>query len=100
MAKEPTRIGSGKGGDFNTRKNPFEQKGKIGSCPGIADHTKFGLACDAILQCECALIVGRTRDGGALVLTILDGEDRHRTYCSNDDELDAALTSIFQLYIK
>jgi len=38
--------------------------------------------------------VGRTRDGGAMVLTVLDGDNRHRTYCSSTAELEAALESL------
>lgn len=34
-----------------------------------------------------ALMFGRTRDGGALVLTVLSGEERVRNYASNAEEI-------------
>ncbi len=98
MATKPTANGSGKGGDFNTRKNPFAQVRLVSRRPSLADNTSVGLALDQILKQGCAVMLGGTRDGGALVLTILDGDDRHRTYCSNEGELDAALQTIMMLY--
>lgn len=98
MVATPKKTGSGKGGDFATRKNPFTEARTSGHRPALADHATVGLALDQILKCECAVIIGTTRDGGALVLTILDNEDRHRTYCSNDDELSEAISAIMRLY--
>jgi len=98
MRKTPNATGTGKGGDFQTRRNPFTEKAGTGNRPAFADNTDIGMALDAILRSECAVIIGCTRDGGALVLTILDGEERHRTYCSNDGELSAALHMILVLY--
>jgi len=98
MVTKPTPIGNGKGGNFATRKNPFTQTQGARNRPSLADNSSVGLALDAILNSECAIIVGSTRDGGALVLTILDGDERHRTYCSNDGELDDAIKVILRLY--
>jgi len=92
------RAGTGKGGDFATRKNPFTAKRVAGSRPNLDEVASLGTALDAILDAECAIIIGQTRDGGALVLTILDGADRHRTYCSNESELEDAISEIIALY--
>jgi len=94
------KRGSGKGGDFNTRKNPFTDKKSAGSRPDFDNVASLGTALDAVLDAECAIIIGQTRDGGCVVLTILDGDDRHRTYCSNEDELDEAVGEIIALYGK
>jgi len=89
----------GKGGNFNTQRNPFQQGIKaVPNRPSLAECPRLGLAIDRILASGCALILGATRDGGAVCLTILDGEDRHRTYCSTELELDSAIASIEQLY--
>jgi len=96
---EPTKPGErGKGKNFDTRKNPFTQKRVAGSHPNFDDVQGVGTALDAVLRQECAIIIGATRDGGAVVLTILDGPDRHRTYCSTPDELDEAISEIIMLY--
>ena len=97
MANTP----KGKGSNFDTRKNPFQAGIKlVGSRPELASVARLGLALDRVLNCGCAAIIGSTRDGGAVCITILDGEDRHRTYCSNDEELDAAITQLEQSYEK
>ena len=89
---------TGKGGNWDTRPNPFaNQKTGKGTCE-LANVPQLGLALDRVCRQGCAVMVGSTRDGGALVLTILDGETRHRTYCSNQDELDAAVESMNFVY--
>lgn len=99
-SKEPTPIRreAGKGADFIKRANPFQASFKTGSAPGLDEVSNFGSALDAVLTAGCAIIIGHTRDGGALVLTILDGSERYRTYCSNDEELTAAVKRMHEMY--
>jgi len=89
---------NGKGAIYDKRPNPFVGSRTTTSAPELAGVGMLGKAVDAVLACGCALMVGHTRDGGALVLTILDGQDRYRTYCSNQDELDAAVSSAYEMY--
>jgi len=93
-----SKTGTGKGGDFATRKNPFTVRKATSSRPNLDAVGHLGTALDAILNQGCAIIIGVTRDNGALVLTILDNDERHRTYCSNEDELEEAINEIIQLY--
>lgn len=93
------RKQSGKGGDFDTRPNPF--KGSGPNPKSSADFTEvsdIGKALQVLVESGCAIMLGRTRDGGAMVLTILDQDDRHRTYCSNNVELQSAFDAIIQMY--
>lgn len=90
---------TGKGGTFDTRPNPFSNG--YHSARNTADYTEvphLGKAIQILVEAGCAVILGRTRDGGALVVTVLDGETRHRTYCSNDVELQDAFTAIIDMY--
>jgi len=96
-AKEPTPI-KGKGGNFSTSKNPFAQSRASGAAPELVTVPLLAKALDTVLQSGCAVLMGHTRDGGALVLTILDGQDRHRTYCASEDELEAAVKAMLDLY--
>jgi hypothetical protein len=90
---------TGKGGNFESKRNPFLRAvDNEAHAPAFAEHPILGGAIDLVLRAECAIILGRTRDGGAVVLTILDGEDRHRTYCSNPSELSEALRAVVELY--
>jgi len=89
----------GKGGNFDTRTNPFLKAMKYaGGYPELTDEPRVTKAIDAALAKGCAVMIGTTRDGGAIVITILDGDDRHRTYCANSDELTAAADAMIELY--
>ncbi len=89
---------TGKGGLWDTRANPFGQS-KIGHiAPELAGVQVLGGALDKVLRQGCAIMLGHTRDGGAVVLTVLDGEQRHRTYCANSDELDEAIEALSFVY--
>lgn len=93
------RKSTGKGGDFDTRPNPFSNKnGRPKSAANLTEVGTFAKAVQLLIDAGCALIVGKTRDGGAVVLTILDGEERHRTYCSNDAELEDAVNAMIDMY--
>ena len=93
------RNESGKGGNFETRKNPFGLNlVPKGGAPDFASVKNMGAVIDALVKAGCAIMLGRTRDEGALVLTILDGDDRHRTYCSSEEELDAAFDAMAEMY--
>lgn len=88
----------GKGGNWETRPNPFAATQKVGTAPSLGDIPSAGLAFDKVLATGCALMLGYTRDGGALVLTVLDGTERHRTYCSSDAELEEAIKALSFVY--
>lgn len=86
-------------GQFQTRPNPFKNTPQNqGNAPELASNTFLGQAIDAAMRQGCAVLLGHTRDGGALCITILDGDDRHRTYATNGDELDQAVASMIEMY--
>jgi len=88
----------GKGGHFDTRSNPFGGKGIPTARPNLASVPGLGGVVDSILLGGAAIMLGSTRDGGAVVITVFDGEQRHRTYCSNDRELENAFSSLQAAY--
>lgn len=95
----PAKKESGKGGNFDTRPNPFQ--GKTLASELRADYTEvpnLGKALQVLIEAGCACILGGTRDGGAMVVTILDGDNRHRTYCSTSGELADAFSRIEDMY--
>jgi len=90
---------NGKGGNFDTRANPFA--GVADRPKTEADYTEvsnLGKALQVLIRAGCAVILGGTRDGGAMVVTILDGDQRHRTYCSTSEELEDAFSRIEEMY--
>lgn len=92
------KIIRGKGAEWDSRPNPFASTKSVGHAPALGDVQGLGLAVDKVLDAGCAILIGHTRDGGALVLTVLDGDQRHRTYCSNSDELEAAVKALSFVY--
>lgn len=90
---------NGKGGNIDSRPNPFRNVAARASAgPDLSDNANLGHVVDKILSAGCGIILARTRDGGALVITVLDGDTRHRTYCSDDTELEEALDSLNDYY--
>jgi len=100
MASQHERNMKGKiiNGEFNTQRNPFVGRGDKGKAPELSACADIGRACDRVLAMGCAIMLGHTRDGGALVITILDGNDRHRTYCADERELDMACAALYDVY--
>lgn len=95
MAKQQ----NGKAGQWDVRPNPFAGNANGASKVSLADVSRLGLVLDAVLAEGAAVMVGKTRDGGALVLTVLDGDNRHRTYCATTPELEAALESLEAAFV-
>lgn len=93
-----TKQTKGKGGNFDTRPNPFDGRQNSHIAPELADISHLGSIIDKLCVSGCAILVGHTRDGGALVVTVLDGDNRHRTYCSNAEELESAFQALNDMY--
>jgi hypothetical protein len=91
-------VETGKGESWDTRKNPFASGSVAHIAPSFTDVTDLGRFMDSVCRAGCALMVGHTRDGGAVVFTVLDGELRHRTYCASDHELQGAIDSAYAAY--
>lgn len=58
------------------------------------DKVVLVAALDAVVSVGAALLVGSTRDGGAVNLTLMNGNDRIKVFCANADELTAALADL------
>lgn len=58
------------------------------------DASVLASALHAVVSDGAALMVSATRDQGAICLTLLSGNDRHRVYPSNVQELNSALQDL------
>jgi hypothetical protein len=54
---------------------------------------------DRVTRSGDALVIGRTRDGGAISITVISGDDREKLYASTDDELAAVITELCEAYL-
>lgn len=52
----------------------------------------------SVVEHGCALMIGATRDHGAISLILMDGNDRHKLYPSNAQELDQALRDLIESF--
>lgn len=87
-------------GQATGRSNPFG--GSAARAPGasLSDVPDGLRAMDAALNQGCAVMVARTRDGGAYSVTVLDGDDRYRAYAATQDELNSILDKILETYLR
>lgn len=99
MAGQSSNSPRGKGGNFATDRNPFANTGAKGKYPDIPSDSTLASAVNAILAAGAWISFGTTKDGGAIAITILKDDARHRTYCSNLEELHDALQGIMQTYL-
>lgn len=73
------RGGKGRGGSFTRGVNPFAAERSVECGAKIADVPDGASTVDSVLDNGLAVIFGRTKDGGAVSITLLDGDERHRT---------------------
>lgn len=89
-------------GEFTSGQNPFLKL--MGSYKdmhaGLDEVHNLAEILDNIVRSGCAIMFGETRDGGAMVITILDGDNRHRTYCHDVDEVNKAFEVMAEMYPK
>lgn len=98
LQSNPQRKGAGKGGQLSSIQNPFAKTAIRSRAPGLSGTMLLAAVLDEVLANGCAIMLGHTRDGGALCITVLDGEQRHRTYCTSEEELDEAMTALHNMY--
>lgn len=60
----------------------------------LADPKTVLLAISCVQAMGGAIVFGATRDGGSLVVTVLDGPSNEKFYAKNADELNNTLTDI------
>lgn len=53
----------------------------------------------SVIDSGAAIIIASTRNGDALVLTLLDGDSKDKVYISDVEELRTALTDLAAAYV-
>jgi hypothetical protein len=64
-----------------------------------ADATALRLAVDSITRAGAAVMFGRTSDGGALSICILDGDSKIKEYPHTAEEVADTLAAIAEEYV-
>lgn len=61
-----------------------------------ADADLLWRAITAVTNAQDAIMLSRTRDGGAVVLTILSESERVKSYATGEEEIRTLLTSVLE----
>lgn len=94
-AGSPTRYGDLRGRGGSLRPLVDRRRSEAPRCSlSTGDRTHLWNAIGTAVDAGLAVLLARTGDGGAVSLTLYEGDDRSRTYCSNDEELEAASAAI------
>lgn len=86
------RAGGRVGNRFGNRQSGTGSA-LFGLCAGL------GAALDAVTFAGDALLVSRTSDGGAIVLTLMAGDEREKAYVHSQVELDDVLGTLRCAYL-
>jgi len=92
------RTRSNANGEIKSDKNPFHRAAARSERGLLKDVPNLGLVLDNVLSRGAAVLLGCTRDGGTVSITVLDGDDRHRTYCAHQVDLDSAFLALAEMY--
>lgn len=97
MANEK-RSGSTKAADSNrTIRNRNRNSGIDGADIGTADPQRLQEAICAVTRRGCALQLGYTRDGGAIVVRFVgDGENPYNEYIRATEDFDIYLAGVIE----
>lgn len=69
-----------------------------GICLTTINPKLLAAAISGIVAAGDAAVIGSTRDGGAVVITVLSGTDKHKFYAANQGELEDNLNLIRRGY--
>lgn len=85
--------------DEKVRPSPFGNTGVVvGNAPTVNRCEELWDGVQAALDVGCGVMVGNTRDGGALCITVFDGGDRHKTYMTDAEQVRRAGLAMRDLY--
>ena len=82
----------GRGSTFSTTKATG------GACPTCDEIASIGRVLDAVIASGDAIILSRTSDGGAVVITLLSDSGREKAYASTEAELSRAFEDLRAKY--
>jgi hypothetical protein len=87
------RAGTGRGGSFKSLVDRRESGPRLNS---ILDNSQqlLGDAIHAAIMGGLGVLVAPTSDGGAVSVTVYDGDERLRSYASSADEWKAVLGAL------
>jgi len=97
MTKDFTNEEKGRGGTF--REERTDRPGRrTGDADSVAGISGIGDTIECVIGAGCYLSFGRTTDGGATLIRVLDGDKKLTTYCVTQQDLIDAFAALAQRY--
>jgi hypothetical protein len=87
----------GKGGVFKTERAATNRGPRL-QCPPLASIQGLPACIQAAIMSGAYISFGRTSDGAAVLIRVLDGPDKLSTYCTTTEELQAAVAALADRY--
>src|ERR1044071_9513648 len=94
--KEPN--GEGKGGSFKRENANARSQQPTGTRSDLDRYGRLGHCVESVLQAGAYISCGVTRDGGAIVIRVLHGDDKLTSYCHSHVEVMEAMEALETLY--
>jgi len=94
MGKYIEQPTSGKGGDFRVEKNDRYSGQGEGTAASLQRYGSLAECIECVIAAGAYISFGRTSDGGATLIRVLDGRDKLSSYCSSHAEVLEAMEAL------
>jgi len=85
---------SGKGGDFRVEKNERYTGTGEGAATSLKRFGSLAECVECVIASGAYISFGRTSDGGATLIRVLDGGDKLSSYCHSPEEIMDAMAAL------
>jgi len=86
--------GSGKGGAFKREPAKAVWSAPPGQAASLDRYGSLAHCIESVLEAGAYISFGRTRDGGAIVIRVLDGDNKLTSYCHSHEEVMEAMAAL------
>ena len=94
MGKYNEQPTSGKGGDFRVEQNKRYTREAEGSAASLDRFGSLAECVECVISAGAYISFGRTTDGGATLIRVLDGDDKLSSYCHSHAEVLEAMEAL------
>jgi len=94
MGKYNEQPASGKGGEFRVEKNDRYSGQGEGTAASLKRFGSLAECIECVIAAGAYISFGRTSDGEATLIRVLDGGDKLSSYCHSSEELMEAMAAL------
>jgi len=94
MGKYNEQPTSGKGGDFRVEQNTRYTREAEGTAADLSRFGSLAECVECVISAGAYISFGRTTDGGATLIRVLDGDDKLSSYCHSHAEVLEAMEAL------